>query len=169
MSEEKRYNPKFQIYKPNNKDPNKGAASAWEWNPKTGDFFLTVAKQNPGKSESGNATFAWKDDSQIFKMSEWDIGEVIAVLSGRKNHLGFPDEKTTKGRGLFHQVSKGENAILKLYKFDNDSGDFGLELSTSKSGVRFWAGHRISINEAVVLQNILEDVIKKKFHLTSMK
>jgi hypothetical protein len=160
MSENK-YNPSYKIYKPNFKDSTKGASSSWEWNPKTGNFFLTIAKQSGEKSDGGKPTFSWKDNSETFKMAESDLAEVALVLSGEKSFLGFEDG--SKGKGLFHQNKSG-NSILKMYRLDKG---LGMELSSKKGDVRFWTGHRISEGEAKFLSTIIERCMWEMFNHSS--
>jgi len=148
MSDDK-YNPSYKIYKPNFKDSSKGAASSWEWNPKTGNFFLTLAKQSGEKSEGGKPTFSWKDNSETFKLSESDLSEICLVLNNEIDHLGQPDG--SKGKGLFHQTQYG-NSILKIYKTDYG---LGMELSCKKGDKRFWGGHRLTRGECKYLLVIL--------------
>jgi hypothetical protein len=157
MEAETKYNPSYKIYKPNFKDSTKGAASSWEWNPNTGNFFLTIAKQSGQKSEGGKPTFAWKENSETFKLGEPDLSEIRLVLKGKKDYLGQPDG--TKGKGLFHQNKMG-NSILKIYKIDRG---WGMELSCKKGDVRFWGGHRLSEGEAEFLSCILERCMWEMF------
>ncbi len=157
MTDEKKFNPSHTIYKPNFKDSSKGCATSWEWNPKTSNFFMTIAKQSSAKSDSGKPTFAWKDSSEIFKLDMSDLAEISLVFSGQKEKLGQDDGN--KGKGLFHQNKSG-NSILKLYKLDEG---FALELSTKKGEQRFWAGHRISLQESKVLSVIIDRCIWEMF------
>jgi len=156
MSDNK-YNPSYKIYKPNFKDSAKGAASSWEWNPKTCNFFLTIAKQSKEKSDGGKPTFSWKNDSETFKLGESDLSEICLVLSGEKDYLGFEDGN--KGKGLFHQNKSG-NSILKIYRLESG---FGMELSSKKGDTRFWTGHRIAFGEAKFLSIILEKCVWEIF------
>jgi hypothetical protein len=150
MERETKFNPSYKIYKPNFKDSSKGAASSWEWNPKTGNFFLTVAKQSGEKSEGGKPTFAWKNNAETFKLAEVDLAEICLVLEGKKEFLGQSDG--AKGKGLFHQTQYG-NSILKIYKTDYG---LGMELSCKKGDNRFWGGHRLTQGECKYLSVILK-------------
>lgn len=111
----------IRIYR-SNKD-NNGFASAWQLAHKPENkyepyiFFLTMAKQI-GLDDKDNAKYDW-DNSIKVKLSEFDLGEVIAVLDGRKASLGY------KG-SLFHQSPNGSNKVIKL-----DSSDKGMRLSVS--------------------------------------
>jgi hypothetical protein len=162
----KKYNPTYKLYKRDTKDFSRSGASSWEWNPEKGLVFLTVAKQ----SQAGEV-FDWKNNSQIFKLELVDLGGILNVFSGKDEYLGgVADADKTKstiqkGKGLYHQANKDENAILKIYKITQ--GGFGLELSTKKSGKSFWGGHRISPAEATILKVILEDIVKKMYYFGS--
>ncbi len=163
-----RYNSSFTIFRPNPKDHNKGCATSWEYNHKTGAFFITIAKQNEGKDDNDNATFGWKANSQRVMFNQWELGEMISVLSGRKAHLGneeVNDKDIKKGKGLFHQNASG-NAIIKMYRVDPNT--LGLEISTKKGGVQFWAGHRINTGEATTLMVILTEIIKQMFSYSGL-
>ena len=161
MSQAK-YNPTYKIYKPNFKDSSKGAASSWEWNPKTCNFFLTIAKQSGQKSDAGKPTFSWKEFSETFKLGEADLAELCLVLSGQKDYLGYADGQ--KGKCLYHQNKSG-NSILKVYRLENG---LGMELSSKKGDSRFWAGHRISDGEAKFLSIVIEKCIWEVFNCSAV-
>jgi hypothetical protein len=152
------YNSSYRIYKPNTKDHTKGCASSWEWNHKTCNFFLTVAKQEAQKDGEGNNRFSWKEDSETVKLDIEEAAEIACVLSGRKAFLGAADE-SGKGKGFFHQNKSG-NVILKLYKLDDG---FAFEVSSKKGDQRFWAGHRITVAEAFVIETICKNIISSTF------
>ncbi len=152
------YNSSYRIYKPNTKDHTKGCASSWEWNHKTCNFFLTVAKQESQKDADGNNRFSWKEEAETVKLDMEEAAEIACVISGRKPFLGMPDE-SGKGKGVFHQNKSG-NVILKMYKLDDG---FAFEVSSKKGDQRFWAGHRITIAEAYVIETICRDVIANSF------
>jgi len=158
-----RYNSSFTLFRPNLKDHTKGSATSWEYNHETGDFFVTIAKQNESKDDNDNATFGWKANSQRILFNQWELGDIISVLSGRKAYLGYEDtsdKDIKKGKGLFHQTANG-NAVIKLYRVDPNT--LGFEISTKKNGVQFWAGHRINNGEAMTLTIVLTEVIKQMF------
>ena len=148
------YNPSYKIYKPNNKDHTKGAASSWEFNPNSNLFFITIAKQNQAKDSSGNSTFSWKENSETFKLKLEEMAEISLVLGKNKPFLGQPDEGK-KGKGAYHQTKNG-NTIVKLYGYEDG---FIVEMSSKKEGVLFWSGHRISQSEAEVIRQILDRCI----------
>lgn len=157
----KKYNPSYRLYKPNNKDSLKGSATSWEYNPTTKNFFLTIAKQNESKDENGNASFAWKENSETVKLDLEELSEITLVLNDKKNHLGNSDGQTNKGKGLFHQTKDG-NTIIKLYQIDQ-SGEmvFGLEISSKKTNSQFWSGQRITLAEARVISVMCEKSIEE--------
>lgn len=152
------YNPAYKIYKPNTKDHTKGCASSWEWNNKTCNFFLTVAKQESQKDGDGNNRFSWKEGSETVKLDIEEIAEIGCVLSGKKSCLGQSDE-SGKGKGFFHQNKSG-NVIMKMYKLDDG---FAFEVSSKKGEERFWAGHRLTYAEAYVLESLCKTIIANMF------
>lgn len=153
-----KFNPSYKIYKPN-KDHTKGAATSWEYNEKTQNFFLTIAKQAEGKDENGNSIFQWKEQSETVKLDLEELSEIMLVIADKKDHLGGSDGQTNKGKGLFHQTKDG-NTIVKLYQIDGGEGvTFGLEISSKKTNVQFWAGQRITPAEAGVIHVMCDHAI----------
>jgi hypothetical protein len=157
-----KFNPSYKIYKPS-KDPSKGSATSWEYNDKTKNFFLTIAKQADGKDDNGNSIFQWKDQSETVKLDLEELSEIMLVIHNKKPHLGMSDGQSNKGKGLFHQTKDG-NTIVKLYQIDSNDGiTFGLEISSKKTDWQFWAGQRITPAEAGVIlimcQRAISDMI----------
>lgn len=111
----------YRIYKPN-KNGN-GVASKWQLSFKPEkkydqfELFLVTSSQS-GEDEKGNQRFDW-ESGIIVKIGEADLGEIISVLEGRKDSLGF------KGM-LFHETPGGGNKVIKL-----DSTEKGYTLSVS--------------------------------------
>lgn len=159
--EKKKFNPAYKIYKPNQKDSAKGTATSWEFNPTTNNFFLTIAKQSESKDDSGNAVFQWKDSSETIKLDLEELSEICLVIDDKKDHVGGHDGQTGKGKGLFHQTKDG-NTIVKFYQIEQggEGMHFGLEISSKKLNVQFWAGQRITPAEAGVIKTMLQSVIQ---------
>lgn len=149
---EKQYNPNYKIYKPNLKDSSKGAATSWEYNTTTRNFFLTIAQQNKEKDAGGNPTFGWKEHSEMLKLDVEELAEIVLVTTKAKPSLGNLDDSNGKGKGFYHQTKDG-NTILKIYQLETG---FGLEISSKKEGVQFWSGQRISPSEAEVIKLMCE-------------
>lgn len=111
----------FRVYKPKN-DGN-GTAIAWQlsykeankYNPWT--MFLVAAKQ-VGQDNNGNAKFDWENGFTV-KLGDADLGEIIALLEGRKRFLG------SKG-SLFHQTPSGGNKVISI-----EPNDYGYIVSVS--------------------------------------
>jgi hypothetical protein len=111
----------YRVYKP--KNDGKGAASAWQLSFKQDNkynpwmMFLVMAQQT-GADDNGNARFDWENGLTV-KLGDADVGEIIAVLEGRKDSVG------QKGM-LFHQTPSGGNKVIKL-----ERNDYGYNLSVS--------------------------------------
>lgn len=159
----------FRLYKPNNNGT--GAASQWDYRPnknkkkRNAQLFLTITKQN-GQDQDGNATFAWeKDKSQtiIMLLGLPDVGELLAVLQGRKDTLGT-------GKGLFHKNANG-NSTLSL-NFSPESKEKGPAKYFLKVGSQNTKGdlttiaHTITVGEAAVLQEFLNSFLRFNFELS---
>lgn len=156
-----------------NKQKN-GSASRWELSrPKDNELpklFLSAAKQE-GENENGDATFAWRrynkddktwsntDKSVSMKLGTSDIGELLAVISGRKNAVG-------NGKGLFHENPKGNSTLdFKLWGKENeDPSGFLITITNkgidNKEAVRI--SHTLSFGDAenlrIFLQRALVDI-----------
>ena len=106
-------NKELKFYKPTSSG--NGAASNWQLSLKSEDgqprwfCFLNMAQQG-GKNDKGNAIFDW-ENKIIVKMESVDIGEMLAVINGRKDKAGAKD-------GLFHKSPNGDTKIIKLSKLD---------------------------------------------------
>src|SRR5690606_28970285 len=83
--------------------------------------FLIVAKQN-GYDNNNNAKFDW-ESGLVVKLGEPDMGELIAVLEGRKQSVG------TKG-SLYHANNNG-NKVVNFSS--NEKGGFFLSVSAQDS------------------------------------
>ncbi len=150
----KRYR-QFRIYKPNKGST--GAASKWELSFKPDQkynqflFFLELAKQKGETDENGNSQFDW-DNAISVKLGDNDLGEIIAVLEGRKTSVG------TKG-SLFHQTPGGGNKVVGLEASEN-----GFNLSASaqdadkNSSGRVY--HSITHGEAALLLVLLRRAVE---------
>ena len=109
----------FRIYRPNSTGT--GSAFSLQLSYKKEEkynkylVFLIGAKQIP--SDNDNAKFDWEKALTV-KMDLVDLGEFLAVLERRKDHLGF--------KGSLYHESKAGNKIIKLDKTDN-----GYNLSIS--------------------------------------
>ncbi len=137
---------------------NNGVASAWQlaYKPEKKfdqyEMFLTVAPQT-GYDESGNGSFDWKEKAIIVKLGDNDLAELIAVLDGRKDSLGF------KG-SLYHETPGGGNKAVKLdfvegaYKFSVSAQD----AEKNKIGPYY---QTLGQADAVMLSILLKKAIEK--------
>lgn len=153
------YRPKeVRFYKPTNSG--QGAASKWNLSYKKketdkGTFgqwmlFLEVSRQI-AKDADGNDRFDW-DNAIKVKLGEADIGELLAVLQGRKNSVG------TKG-SLYHQTPGGGNKVIGLSV--SDKGGYNLTVSSQdkdKNSNRLF--HSLTDGEAAILQVLLQRAVE---------
>lgn len=164
---EKKYHPKFAIYKPTNNF--KGSAAQLEISDKESgpQLFMVFAKQVDGKDNNGNFKFDWNKDSTItVKLGETDVGELLAVLSGLKESLG-------QGKGLYHQIpnsTENKSLDLKLATAKNNDGTVikqGYYLSVSSQKEKGGAVNRISmrltLGEGCIMLNLLNTYITKVY------
>lgn len=155
----KEFSKGFMLYKARN-DGN-GVASQWNMSSKKDDdsvkrcVFLEMANQK-GKDDKGNANFDW-DNKICFKLGESDIGELLAVLVGRKDGVGPFDISKQKNKGLYHSNEKG-NAIL-YFGMDKDNR-LRIHLSIKRGDEKSAMGHAISKGEACVLGTLLRRAIE---------
>lgn len=166
MADEKgvTYYPEYRIYKPN---PNKnGAASKLQIKVKQEEYrqvllFWESALQT-GIDAQGNASFGWKENGKriAFKLEAIDIGEILAVLNGKKPFAGMP-AKDGKGGAIFHKNATG-NAVFKLQKAEKEGITFyWFELSAKKNdgGPAVSIKHTITAAEGEVLRVLMTDAI----------
>lgn len=75
--------------------------------------FLVGAKQI-GVNDNGDGVFGWKPEQGVItvKMGLNDLGEMAAVLEGRKDSVG------TKG-SLFHETPGGGNKVVSFSASEN--------------------------------------------------
>ena len=171
MSETKKYqNANYCMYRAN-KDKN-GAASKFNLSKKPDDnkcqLFLEMAKQT-GENENKDAVFGWRqydstsktfnnlDKSVSMKLGTADIGELLAVISGRKDFAGT-------GKGLYHENQRGHTTLeFRLYQKDKDSPALGFILSTNsvnketKDSVK--VSHVVSFADGEVLRVFLNNAL----------
>lgn len=114
----------FAIYRANNNGT--GTAAQFQLSIKDQEknpvmVFLVLAKQGEN-NQNGDAIFSWKSDTTLtVKLGEPDIGEFLAVLSGRKDSAGF------NGKGLFHQSAAGNKVVT--FNYNSEKGSYYLGVS----------------------------------------
>lgn len=145
----------LRFYRPNKE--NKGVALAFQLSYKPENryenyiLFIKMAKQIPSDSE--NAKFDWEKCIN-FKCGELDIGEILAVIKGRKQSVG------TKN-ALYHKTANG-NKILSLQ--ENENGyDFGISAQDNeKNSTRLYC--KLSHGDVSLLTVLLERTIEIIFN-----
>lgn len=144
----------FRLYKPTGSG--QGCASKWNVSYKQNTkypqwmMFLEMAKQTE-KDADGNDRFDW-DNAIRVKLGEADLGELIAVLEGRKSSVG------TKGM-LYHQSPDGGNKVIKLET--SDKGGYALNVSAQdkdKNATKLY--HSITDGEAALLCVLLKRAVE---------
>jgi len=168
-------NAQWRVYKPNKS--NTGAASRVEIKEvekekpgKDGKVFkirnvqiFWVATTQIGTDEDGNAKFAWEDKTKsvTIKLGEVDLGEILAVLHGRKGGLGMPDpNKEGAYKGLYHQNDKG-NASLQISESENG---YNVRASKQVKGQPLVAvKHTLSLGEAEILRVLVIEAVRAMY------
>jgi hypothetical protein len=158
----------YRIYKPNK--AGNGAASKFQCRTKVKNdrpelvLFLETAKQK-GVDEKNNARFAWakKDEvseSVTVKLGLADIGEMLLVLSGRKQYVGGEPKAGRKVEpGLYHENKSG-NTSIRL-KWDKKTLFLNLSSQNAKTKDLIKVGHSITTGEAAILELLLADFVKQ--------
>jgi hypothetical protein len=147
----------FRIYRANK--TNNGVASEFQLSYKEKEpynkwmTFLKICSQT-GVDANENASFDW-DGGLTVKLGENDLGELLAVLEGRKDSLGF------KG-SLFHETPGGGNKSIKLNRLDNGSG-YGLSVSGQDATKKVFGPYNqvLGHNDAAILSKLLGQAIIK--------
>jgi hypothetical protein len=124
------------------------------------DLGLGVA----GKSH--NASFGWNDPKKkiTFKLESNDIGEILAVLNGKKSFAGLPS-KDGKGGAIFHKNPTG-NTVFKFQKMEKDGVvNFWFELTSKKNtGELVAVKHMVTAAEGEVLKILLQNAIEVMYN-----
>lgn len=157
----------WRVYKP--KKTNDGAASKLECKvvtftkEKDGQKFpvrkvqiFWVSTQQTGTDANDNASFGWEDEKKqvTLKLGEVDLGEILAVLNGKKTVAGVTDGKY---KGIYHQNEKGNASFLLERK------DTGYYLRVSKkvgAMAPVVVMHQISLGEGEILKVIIEAAVR---------
>lgn len=144
----------LKFYKP--RQNGQGAASTWSFSAEKQAVFLEMANQMPSDSE--HARFDW-DNRLALKLGLPDLGELLAVLDGRKPAAG-PKRDDGKFSGLFHRSTRGDAALA----FARSTADDGFHM---KIGVRKDGGeprttaHSLTEGEGCVLRVALETAVAR--------
>ncbi len=113
-------------------------------------LFFEMSKQG-AKDDSGNDRFDWENAIKV-KLGEADIGEMLAVLQGRKNTVG------AKG-SLYHQSPDGGNKSIALSV--SDRGGYSLNVSAQDKDKKVTKlFHSLTDGEAAILQVLLQRAVE---------
>lgn len=121
--------------------------------------FLVMTMQT-GEDNKGNASFAWNDNTKTvtIKLEPNDIGEMRAVLHGRKDFVGSESSKS-----LFHKNKRGTTTLT----FEPVSGK-GFRIRTSfkadDSKVPIRLSQGMSYGEAEIFDHLLGDALTMMFN-----
>lgn len=141
-----------------------GAASQWDLNLKDEAVFFTMSNQLNMQDEKGNSTFDWEHKS-VFKLGIQDIGELLAVLEGKKDGVG-PYDNQQKHKGLYHSW-KDINSVL--YFTRGREVGFFVSLSVKKGEQQNRVRHSLTDGEGsslhVFLKKSLELMLFMDVHL----
>lgn len=174
MSEEKSatpsvtYYPEYRIYKPNNAKT--GAASRLQIKVKHDKYrevlLFWESSLQTGIDANKNASFGWDDPNKkvTFKMEATDIGEILAVLNGKKLFAGMPAQDG-KGGAIFHQNEKG-STILKFSKMEKDGKTaYWFQLNAKRAnGPVVEVKHVITVGEAEIIKILLQDAVSLMYN-----
>lgn len=116
-------------------------------------LFWTMAPQN-GKDENENAKFFWNTEREVkIKLGDADVGELLAVLNGKK-------EKAGTTMGLFH---KNDNGSTSMTFQKNEYGYYTRLAFQNKEKRVTEVKSSITLGEAEILRLFLERYILKKY------
>ncbi len=163
----------WRVYKP--KKTNDGAASRLEMRVETkpkegkdGKSFLVrkvlifwVSAKQTGTDSQGNASFAWEDPTKMItiKLGEPDLGEMLAVLNGKKDATG--SAVGNYAGQLYHQNEKGSTSFsIKR----SDKGGYFVN-TTKKVGkdAPVQINHTLSLAEAEILKLMVEAAVRQTY------
>lgn len=133
---------------------NKGYAAIFNFSPDRGTFFAKFMPEVNGRFSSENAI--------NIAIGNNDLGEILAVLNGRKAGVG--QFKDNRWAGLYHDLkSKNTSTILNLYiAEDNGSYTMGLSQKVGDGQARR-VGGRLTLGEASLLLAFFESQIPDYF------
>jgi hypothetical protein len=160
---EKTYGPRFELtlWKPNREG--KGAAAILQFSParegKDPSFWLTMMP------ETGNESGPKFDKTKSLsaKLGLNDIGEILAVCSGRTQGLGKKNEKGY-WTGLFHKSGETNSTVITLNKGNTDGDNFFLAVSAERDGQKL-PRYNVSVTpgEMELVRRFIETYISDLF------
>lgn len=151
-SPKQKFKKKFVVYRANK--AGNGCTISFDLAADKESVFLSVAPQK-GTNDNNNAVFDWKGGSITVKLGHTDIGEMLAVFSGRKQSAGF------KG-SLFHKSNDGSNKIIALSKMQNDGYSIKISCQSQDKSVPIIShGAVLSDGDVEILSVLLKHAIIK--------
>lgn len=122
--------------------------------------FWVAAQQN-GKDEDDNARFWWeqKDGRQVtMKLGDADVGELLAVLNGKKPNVGGD-------MGIYHKNENGNSSLQFKANIQNGNfiGYYVRLASQDKNKKVTEVKHTVTLGEAEILRLFLERYVQKKY------
>lgn len=146
---------KLDFWKPRRE--NNGAAAFFEFNMEQ-DNPSAWFTMMPESSESGNSKFD-SNRKIVSKLNLEDLGQILAVLTGRLEGLGDLNDKGHY-RGLYHQGMNGASSTIGL-SYNSEYKNFNLSLTRKDNSdaepVRYYIG--LSHGQAEQLRVFCENVI----------
>jgi len=144
------YENKFAIYKPNK--TTSGSAVQFDFNKEKKSVFVDAAKQ-----KANEQVFDWQNKLS-FKLSTTDMAKLLVVLRGKLPSLELFHDP---GKGSYASSADTKNSTLSLSKGERG---YYLKLSTQKKTGEVTAINiGISEDEAIVLQLLMEEAIRKSY------
>jgi hypothetical protein len=118
--------------------------------------FWVATNQLPQNDKNGNATFGWGDESKFvtLKLGEVDIGELLAVINGKKQIAG---SESGKYKGIYHQHAKGSTSFT--FQYNEQYKNYYVRLAKKIGDKVTEVKHSITLGEAEVLKVLLEKTI----------
>lgn len=117
--------PQISFWRPNREGKGSMASLEYSWDKRC--FFLNMMPQKPSTGENNEFDQTKKI---VAKLNANDVGEILAVLSGRTVALGKKNDQNHYS-GLYHENATG-SAIITLSPTNTDRGGYYLGLSVSK-------------------------------------
>lgn len=144
------YENKFAIYKPSKAGG--GSAVQFDFNKEKKSVFVEAAKQKG--TEQG---FDWQN-KLTFKLSTTDMAKLLTVLHGKLPSVELFHDP---GKGSYASAAEVKNSALSIAR---GARGFYFKLSTQmKAGTVTAISLGVTEDEAVVLQLLLEEAVRKSY------
>jgi hypothetical protein len=145
-------NPDLAFWKPYQ---GKGAALIFEYSPQKNTFFMQMLPEKPENTEDSKKYD--KDRRISAKLGLSDLGEILAVIKGRKGGAGT--EAEGKFKGLYHKNQNGNTII----GFDRTDKGIRTGLSVKSDKIELRLNVNLSVGEATLLENFIETYLPYMF------